>query len=143
MSEVIHTIRYLRDEVGLPANELDHAMDVAEYFNDRNHAHRLTVALLHDTIEDGYLTAETIEKRYGKGIARDVQTVSRGDDETYAQYLIRVREKGTDAAIAVKLADLRVNLARCKADPESEKAKRLTSRYERALKFLTYRSEEF
>ena len=117
--------------------QVDHALAVADHFDTQ---HRMVVALLHDTIEDGILEPHALVGAFSEGIVRDVLMLTRAKNQAYACYITRIREKGTDAAIAVKLADLKTNAARCHGDPERAS---LLARYQRAIAFLSYRTDAF
>ena len=67
-------------------------------------------------------------------------TLTRREGETYAAYIDRVAASGA-LATRVKLADLRDNVARTKAD-ESGRYDRLLPRYRRALEVLWLAAEE-
>lgn len=117
--------------------QFEHAVSVARWFTARGQEHRCAVALLHDVLEEGITSESRVEELFSPGILRDVKAVTRMDGESYADYITELRAKGTDAAIEVKIADLKTNLSR--PEPKGTLAKR----YERALKFLTYRTDEF
>lgn len=67
-----------------------------------------TIAILHDTIEDTYVTADfLLEKGIPKNIVEVVALLTKPKDEEYESYLRRVKEN--PKAKAVKLADLAHN----------------------------------
>ena len=67
-----------------------------------------TIAILHDTIEDTYVTADfLLEKGIPKDIVEVVALLTKPKDEDYESYLRRVKEN--PKAKAVKLADLAHN----------------------------------
>lgn len=67
-----------------------------------------TIAILHDTIEDTYVTADfLLEKGIPKDIVEVVALLTKPKDEEYESYLRRVKEN--PKAKAVKLADLAHN----------------------------------
>ena len=112
------------------ADDLAHLVRVASRFEGGS-----TVGLaawLHDSIEDGYSTAEELrELGFPEQVIQNVLVVSRRDGEQYFDYIERVRDSGNEEAQAIKIADLRVNLARAKVDRFS-----LVSRYEKALRMM-------
>jgi guanosine-3',5'-bis(diphosphate) 3'-pyrophosphohydrolase len=67
------------------------------------------IALLHDVIEDTDLTIVDIKKSHGDHIARAVQLLTKHDDETRKQYLLRLRTLGQGFR-AVKVLDRTHNL---------------------------------
>ena len=66
------------------------------------------VGFLHDALEDTLLGYEALLVIFGREIADDVATVTRGFGETYAEYIERVAG-GSDVAVAVKLSDIKDN----------------------------------
>ncbi len=83
------------------------------------------VGYLHDALEDTDLEPCALRSLFGDDVAADVEALTRGTEEPYADYIERVRA-GSDVAVAVKLADLRDNLA---GDPPPS----LRRRYEPAM----------
>ena len=75
------------------------------------------VALLHDTVEDGHLSVESIRTDFGNVVADTVEVLTRREDDQgrwphhdYEAYIKRVA--ANSAAVKVKLADLQDNLNR-------------------------------
>lgn len=67
-----------------------------------------TIAILHDTIEDTYVTADfLLERGIPKDIVEVVELLTKPKNEQYESYLRRVKEN--PKAKAVKLADLAHN----------------------------------
>lgn len=90
--------------------------------------HQEAAAYLHDAVEDGHITLEQMYQLEIPGeVIRLVDSLTRRAGETYADYIDRV--KADPRAVAVKLADLRSNLA---AGPPE----RLKKRYEDAIREL-------
>ncbi len=93
--------------------------------------HAVTVAYLHDVVEDTNVTLDFIRKRFGNDVAEDVETLTHRDREEYPDYINRVA-RGSAAARAVKLADLEDHLrdtAHIRADQ--------VEKYVKALAVLT------
>ncbi len=66
-------------------------------------------ALLHDTIEDTFVTADYLKQcGFDDDIVEAVLALSRKDDETYAQFIIRASKN--EIAKEVKIADLEDNM---------------------------------
>jgi (p)ppGpp synthase/HD superfamily hydrolase len=105
----------------------EHAYAVADHFRGQDHA--WIVAILHDTVEDCGLDAIVIELMFGRETRTDVETLTRGEDEPYDNYIERIFCTGSDTAVCVKLADLFHNL---KGAPAT-----LRVRYGRAIRRLT------
>lgn len=84
-----------------------------------------TVAYLHDVIEDTRVGPYTLQVvGFPVDIVADILALSRREGETYADFIARTIETGSDDALKVKLADLEDNLS----DPHTAGAD-LTSRY--------------
>ena len=65
-------------------------------------------ALLHDVLEDTFVTPDTIENLFGAEILAAVQAVTRREGESYMAFVARAKQN--PIARAVKLADLRHNM---------------------------------
>ena len=92
----------------------------------------VVVALLHDSLEDGYSTvSELKEKRFDKATIDDVITLTRNKDETYVDYIKRIKKAG-GRPLRVKLVDVKLNYYRSVAT----RHKSLVKRYRRALETL-------
>ena len=104
----------------LPEDELNHAVSVA--LNVR-YCHNIEIcqkaALLHDVVEDGYLSLEDLTS-YGisNQIVEIVDIITRRSDETYNDYINRIVSSGNIDAAYVKLADLNTNIDRCIDEPK-------------------------
>lgn len=73
--------------------------------------HAVTVAYLHDVVEDTGVTLEYVGNKFGPNVAEDVETLThrKAEGEEYPDYINRVA-RGSVAARAVKLADLEDHL---------------------------------
>lgn len=93
-----------------------------------------TVALLHDTIEDTYVSFPLLERKFGIEVAVAVDSLSRRKGEDLQVYLERV--KGNEIARQVKIADLldNANIFRYKQIPTG--ATERTIRYCHEIEFL-------
>ncbi|MFD0715502.1 HD domain-containing protein [Paenibacillus sp. GCM10027626] len=93
------------------------------------------VALLHDIVEDTPVTLEELRSAgFSENIVTAVDCLSRQPDESYEQFIERIR--GNDLARRVKILDLQDNsdLSRI-ADPE-EKDRARIEKYRRSLEIL-------
>lgn len=92
------------------------------------------VAWLHDTIEDTGLTHAEIERQFGPVTAEAVDAISRGGEESWDHYLVRV--KADPLARAVKISDLidNSNLSRIPAVTLADVKRQ--KKYNRALFLL-------
>ena len=123
-------LRGQEDLVGLPA--IAHTTRVAASVHHHGQ-HATAVAWLHDVVEDSPATVQDIENLFGDGIARDVDSLTRREGETYREYMVRANG-GSITARRVKLADLRDNLNRGKREGRPDSS--LVIRYERALDLI-------
>lgn len=78
------------------------------------------VALLHDVIEDTDTTVAEIESIFGTEVAQAVNALSHRKDETWMDYIARV--KANPIAKAVKLSDISDNLSDSPSDKAIEKS---------------------
>jgi GTP pyrophosphokinase len=68
--------------------------------------------LLHDTIEDTYITSERLLRSGIPVMVVDiVETVTKRPCENYFDFIMRIHKSGNVGAKAVKLADLRHNMS--------------------------------
>jgi len=91
----------------------------------------ITAAYLHDVIEDtDYLIGDIIDK-FGETIAEAVKLLTRGEEETYADYVVGIKKsvflEGKIARV-VKMADLLDHLMGPTPCPPN-----LVKRYEKSL----------
>lgn len=85
----------------------------------------IATAWLHDVLEDHPVYRERIEREFPQ-LVSSLLVVCRRDEEEYDAFIDRIIESGDSVAIAVKVADMRVNLA---GDPPI----RLWQRYSRNI----------
>ena len=117
--------RFLRD---LPV-VLEHSRRVAARLTTDL---EVSVALLHDVLEDTDADPELLRAALGDEAARSLDLLTRRETETYADYIERLATSGDDTAVRVKLADLDDHFALADTLPDS-----LRKRYERARDRLT------
>ena len=90
-----------------------------------------SVAYLHDVVEDSEITLQDLhDLGFAGRTVHAVGALTRRRSETYAEYIIRLRESD-HVAVEIKLADLADHLALTGTLGES-----LKGRYERALAVL-------
>lgn len=89
------------------------------------------VALLHDSVEDGYATENEIHDNFGWDIYDAILFLTRKEGQTYWEYIEAIKH-GPELARKVKIADATVNLRRS----VEEKDWSLARRYERVLEEL-------
>ena len=90
-------------------------------------------AVLHDMQEDYPEVWEQARGRFPPYVVESVDAVSRKLDETYEEFIERVRVHPSKAALLTKIADLEDNLSR--PGPESLKKKNF-GKYTKALEVL-------
>lgn len=91
----------------------------------------ICVALLHDILEDTHATESYLRDKYPKEIVDAVVILTRKLDESYFEYIERVKEN--KLATYVKLCDLEHNIIKCYSKPEFQNLK---ERYVKALSIL-------
>lgn len=118
-----------KDKAGV--DYIEHPVAVAKGLSDED---CIIVALLHDVLEDTFVTAETIENLFGSYVRSAVEHVTHRDGEDYMDYVKRASKN--IIARKVKIEDLRHNmdLSRLKTVTEKDLARR--KKYEEALEYL-------
>lgn len=118
------------DKSGLPY--IYHPIHLAEQMDDEN---SVTVALLHDVVED---TDWTLEQLKAEGFSDSVITalsyMTHNDSVPYMEYVEKIAEN--PVATKVKLADLSHNSDLSRLDYVDEKAKNRVKKYKKAIDLL-------
>jgi (p)ppGpp synthase/HD superfamily hydrolase len=96
------------DRVGLP-----YILHPLYVMSKMDTLEEMTVAILHDVLEDTPATYDSLEVLFSKDIADTIQLLSRKSSETYKSYIDRIVESDNIIAKKVKLEDLRHNIKRC------------------------------
>lgn len=95
----------------------------------------LTVAALHDTIEDTSCTFKDIEENFGKEIAEAVQILSKGDNQPFDEYSKNIFTcKKYPWLGTIKLADRIHNM---RTYPETNDYGRIKYKYDETLRCIT------
>lgn len=122
-----------RDRSGMPY--ILHPVHLAEQMEDELST---CAALLHDTLEDTWVTPEELRREFPSEVTAAVELLTRKEDEDYFEYVRRIRKN--PIARAVKLADLRHNMDKSRlADPTPkmvEWMERHCRKYRRAEEIL-------
>lgn len=126
-----HAGQYRKD---LPQQYIIHPLRVSEFLLKNFPEHpsldsMRAAAILHDTIEDTWVTEQDIEQQFGAKIARLVRALSKDDapkeisdrKESIKNYLI-ILEEGSDEAKIIKLADIFDNVVLSTNNPKQWKA---------------------
>lgn len=96
----------------------------------------VTVALLHDVVEDAdYTVADIIAMGFPKSVTDALVLLTHDISVPYMEYIEKV--KANPIAKVVKLADLRHNSDISRLDIMDEKAKKRLVKYSAAIEFLT------
>ncbi len=92
------------------------------------------VGYLHDVVEDTEYTVDDIRAAFGEETAEAVDAISHREDESWADYLIRV--KSNPVARVVKISDLIDNSNLSRLPVVTAKDVKRQAKYNRALYFL-------
>jgi len=110
---VVAKLAHLNQGYGVKDYYEHHVLGVVNVLNVSMRAptaRHLIVAMLHDVIEDTVITPFDLEALgFPHSIIQDVVTITRSENETYAEYIDRIA-KDNGVALRVKIADLRFNL---------------------------------
>ena len=90
-------------------------------------------AYLHDILEDTSVGEGFIRENFGDEILEIVGHLTRKDDETYFEYIQRVKDN--ESARVVKVADIEFNLEECLKSGGME-GEGMVERYKKALNML-------
>lgn len=93
-------------------------------------------AYLHDILEDTSAGVGLIREAFGDEILEIVEYLTREDEETYFEYIQRVKDN--EYASIVKVADIEFNLSEClkAGGMKGEGTLKLVNRYKKALNML-------
>lgn len=85
-----------------------HPMRIAAHFQELDDADAAIVSLLHDVVEDTWVSLGFLEDRFPENVVDAVDAITRRKDETYRQYIKRLCHN--DIARKVKIQDIKDNL---------------------------------
>ncbi|MDA7949798.1 MAG: GTP pyrophosphokinase, partial [Hyphomicrobiaceae bacterium] len=95
----------------------------------------MIVAVLHDVMEDSDVSySDLLRAGFSVDVAEAVRCLTRGDSESYQDYVRRVAQN--EIAARVKIADLRDNLNLSRIDEVDESDLARIKKYQLALKHL-------
>ena len=132
----------------------EHACRICSKFK---HNDLKIVSMLHDTVEDTYVTLEMIESLFGKMIADAVDLLTRREDDSYMGYIARMCESTPDGLVTdiarriecshqlarlVKIADLQDNMDLGRLKEITEEDLNRVKKYEKARQRLLKAQEE-
>ena len=110
---------------------INHPLAVSESLTEETEK---TVALLHDILEDTFVTEETLRNLFGDEIADAVVSMTRIDGESYEDYIVRVGKN--PISLKVKLADLKHNMDLSRLSVVTEADEKRTEKYKKAESYL-------
>lgn len=123
------------DKGGMPY--VFHPYRVAEQMQTEN---EVTVALLHDVMEDSNVTADDLRaQKFPLDVILAVGVLTREQGTPYFKYIAKVREN--ELARKVKIADLKDNMDLSRLDKITENDKKRVEKYRRALQLLHERND--
>lgn len=99
------------------------------------------VAVLHDTIEDTDLALDDLRREgFSDEIVEAIDRLSRRDDETYHEFILRIKENRL--AARVKILDIQDNMDLTRIKKPSDKDRKRLEKYSRALDTLLSHDNE-
>lgn len=118
------------DKSGMPY--VFHPFHLAEQMEDEN---TVTVALLHDVIEDTEYTISDLEKMgFPREVIEALSLLTHDDNVPYMDYVEKI--KGNEIARKVKLADLAHNSDTTRLDEINDKVIQRVEKYKNAIAIL-------
>lgn len=127
---VAYTAHYGQtDKQGVPY--INHPKTVASFLEDEKDK---VIALLHDVMEDTFLTEEDLRPVFGDEIVDILKMLTRSKEEDYFTYIDRISQN--DTAKRVKLADLRHNSDISRIENPTQQDFDRLKKYEKAIKIL-------
>lgn len=121
------------DKAGVPY--IYHPYHIAEQMENE---YTVCAALLHDTVEDTFVTLNDLSGIFPSEIVRAVGLLTHEDHVPYIEYIRRI--KSDPIAKAVKIADLRHNSDQTRfagaMNVNENKLRQLREKYENALELL-------
>jgi len=94
-----------KDRVGNPY--ILHPLRVMNKFWDNPEL--MCVAVLHDVLEDTELTSNDLLQEFPKNIVDAVELLTKAEDQSYEDYIVRLLESKNKLALQIKLADMEDN----------------------------------
>ena len=117
------------DNSGIPY--IEHPKKVASFLDDEKDK---VIAMLHDVMEDTFLTQEDLRPVFGDEIVDILVLLTKGKGEDYFVYIDRIKTNQT--AIRVKLADIKHNSDISRISNPTQKDYDRLEKYKRAEKLL-------
>lgn len=118
------------DKGGMPY--VFHPYRIAEQMQTED---EVTVALLHDVVEDSNITIEDLRsKKFPLDVILAVSVLTREQGAPYFEYIAKLNKN--ELARKVKIADLKDNMDLSRLDKPTENDKKRVEKYRRALQLL-------
>lgn len=117
------------DKMGVPY--IHHPGTVASFLEDDTDK---IIAMLHDVMEDTFLTEEDLRPVFGDEIVDILKLLTREKDEDYFAYIARVNT--SERAKRVKLADLKHNSDMTRIPNPTQKDYDRLEKYKKAARIL-------
>lgn len=108
-----------------------HPLEVASHLEGEEEK---TVALLHDVLEDTFVTEDTLRNLFGDRICNAVVCLTRKEKESYEDYILRIREN--TLAAKVKIQDLKHNMDLKRLSEITERDLKRVEKYRKAADSL-------
>ena len=119
------------DKSGVPY--IFHPYHVAEMMTSEE---TVIVALLHDILEDTFITEGLLREYFSTDIVDAVVALTKSKDEDYFAYIERL--KVNSLARQVKIADILHNMDSSRLREMSDKDSKRIEKYRKAIKMLLY-----
>lgn len=120
-----------KDKGGYPY--IQHPIAVASMFQEEEEK---IVAILHDVVEDTLITLEYLKfEGFSDVVIRAIDSLTRVANETYQEYLIRVKEN--DLATTIKIKDIEHNMDLSRIPKPTKRDLLRIQKYRNAKAFLT------
>ncbi len=113
MARMYHAGQTRLGEAGRVPYFDEHIMGVYHILKDECGVHDrkvLTMALLHDTVEDTACTFDEIEEKFGTAMMEEIRLLTRIEGEPFSIYARRLFANGSCETVLVKMADRLHNL---------------------------------
>lgn len=122
----------MKEKSGL--DYINHPIWVKNHLNSETEK---VAALLHDVVEDSFISLDEIEKNFGKEMKDIIDSLTKRDGEDYLEYIERCMKN--PVAKNVKIIDIRHNmdLSRLDREPTDEDLFRIQNKYKPAYRLLT------
>jgi len=136
----LHVQQAIEIAVKYHSNQVDKSGDLyilhpLRVMNHMDTADERVIAVLHDILEDTIVTEDYLLSLFPADIVEDIKGLSKRDNETYREFILRIREKPRQRKI--KKADINDNISWTRVVKlEPMQAARLMDKYVKAWSLL-------